>query len=133
MQFAEEHYTRTKDRAEASLFLIPGVVGVALGPKIVGGKPTGTPAIQVYVRNKRGPAAVAPEHLIPASLEGVATDVLDGMFPVAMYSRSRARSVKKRRSGWTASSVVSVGSGRRRVRRGPPSHRHSQARCRSTS
>src|ERR1041384_2127296 len=91
MKFAEEYYTTTKARAEPQLFGIPGVVGVAVGPKIVAGKLTSIPAIQVYVTTKRASANIPSEQLIPTSIEGVDTDVLEGMFPVDMVATIRCR------------------------------------------
>lgn len=91
MRFAEAHYTSAKTRAEPRLFAIPGVVGVAVGPKIIAGKLTSIPAIQIYVTKKRARAELPSEELIPTSIEGVDSDVLEGMFPVEMSATIRCR------------------------------------------
>ncbi|MBB5806371.1 hypothetical protein F4560_006139 [Saccharothrix ecbatanensis] len=54
----------------------PGVVGVDLGEKTVGGRATGVPAIVVFVRRK-GPAA---QFAIPPDVLGVPTDVVEDSF-----------------------------------------------------
>ncbi|MCG8461099.1 MAG: hypothetical protein MI919_32850 [Holophagales bacterium] len=68
---------RAKRRAESSLLERPGVVGVDVGPKIVGGRATELPAIRVYVVAKRD---VPDEEAIPAELEGHSTDVIQTRF-----------------------------------------------------
>lgn len=54
----------------------PGVVGVDIGEKVVGGRPVGVPAIVVYVRRK-GRAA---QFTIPPDVLGVPTDVVEDAF-----------------------------------------------------
>jgi hypothetical protein len=91
MQFAEEHYRAAKRRAERRLFSIPGVVSIAIGPKFVNGMRTTIPAIQIRVERKRARTEVPPADLIPTTIDGVATDVLEGMFPVEMSATVRCR------------------------------------------
>ncbi|MBW4715816.1 S1 family peptidase [Saccharothrix obliqua] len=54
----------------------PGVVGVDIGEKVVGGRGTGVPAIVVYVRRKRS----AARFTIPPDVLGVPTDVVEDTF-----------------------------------------------------
>ncbi|GAA2663136.1 MULTISPECIES: S1 family peptidase [Actinosynnema] len=54
----------------------PGVVGVDIGEKVVGGEPTGRLAIVVYVREK----GAAGRHTIPPDVLGVPTDVVQDTF-----------------------------------------------------
>ncbi len=66
-----------KAKAEARLLKLPGVTGVGVGYKRVGGKKTDTLAIIVYVECKRD---VASEHAIPKEIEGTPTDVVERRF-----------------------------------------------------
>ncbi|GLZ36277.1 hypothetical protein Lesp02_84640 [Lentzea sp. NBRC 105346] len=61
-----------KRRVEDEFLSRPGVIGVDIGEKITGGRPTGRAAIVVYV------CAKGPNHplQIPASVEGIPTDVV---------------------------------------------------------
>ncbi len=54
----------------------PGVVGVDIGEKVVGGVRTGVPAIVVYVQRKRTSA----QFTIPPDVLGVPTDVVEDTF-----------------------------------------------------
>jgi hypothetical protein len=64
---------RTKQAVEQDLLGRPGVVGVGIGYKEVGGKPTDRLAIRVLVEEKRD---VPDEERIPPTIEGYPTDVL---------------------------------------------------------
>lgn len=55
-----------------------GVLLTAVGPKIVNGAPTGTLAIHFVVPQKQAAAALDRGALIPRTLSGYATDVVDG-------------------------------------------------------
>ena len=79
MQLDEAFYSRAKDRAEDALFRISGVYGVALGPKIIAGKLTSKPAIQVFVNRKRPLQELSPEERVPHEIYGVQTDVIEGL------------------------------------------------------
>ena len=68
---------RVKQAAEAELLARPGVTGVDIGFKEVGGKPTGTLAIRVLVAEKK---AVPKTQLIPSTIEGIPTDVIERKF-----------------------------------------------------
>ena len=82
MPLDEEFCRRAKADAEEFLFRIPGVYGVALGPKIIGGKLTSEPAIQVFVRRKRPVAVLPAAEIIPPEIDRLRTDVVDGSSPV---------------------------------------------------
>lgn len=54
---------------------LPGVTQVSFGLKEVGGWPTDDFAVRVYVEEKLPVARLAPEHVVPATVAGVPTDV----------------------------------------------------------
>ena len=68
---------KIKEAAEADLLKRPGVTAVDVGYKYVGGKKTGEIAIRVHVVQKK---AVPPDQVIPATIDGVKTDVLQNNF-----------------------------------------------------
>jgi hypothetical protein len=77
-------YARAKavlPKARARLFAIPGVHAVGLGRKIVSDQFTQEPAIMVFVEQKQPVANLAAEHLIPAEIDGVKTDVYQSEIP----------------------------------------------------
>lgn len=69
-----------KRQVEAQLLRLPGVTGVAVGPKYVGGRRTNQISIRVYVARKR---QVPTEQMIPPSIDGVPTDVIQRRFTPA--------------------------------------------------
>src|SRR6476661_2444110 len=66
-----------KDRAAERLLAIPGVTAVGIGGRERSGEPTGELVIKVFVAGKRPADEVAADHLIPAEIEGVPTDVVE--------------------------------------------------------
>jgi len=64
------------DAATAELMQIPGVVGVGIGLKEIGGEPTDQICFRVYVWEKKSPGEVPAEHRVPAESHGFPTDVL---------------------------------------------------------
>ncbi len=66
-----------KRRVERALLWKANVVGVAVGRKMVGGQPTEEPAIVVLVSHKLPEAQVPQGELIPHTLGGVTTDVVE--------------------------------------------------------
>jgi len=76
--FDPERIARIKRDATARLMANPNVVAVGIGPKLVGGQPTGEPAIRVFVRRKLPADQVPPDELIPPEIDGVTTDVAVG-------------------------------------------------------
>lgn len=72
-----ERAAAVKARVEAELMALPGVTGVATGPKLVAGRRTDTWAIRVYVAQKRD---VEPALALPHEIEGVPVDVIERSF-----------------------------------------------------
>src|SRR2546423_5115452 len=68
---------RIKRAAEEELFAIPGVCGVDVGYKYVGGERTDEIVVRVFVEHKRD---VPAGERIPESIHGVRTDVQQGGF-----------------------------------------------------
>ena len=66
-----------KEAAEADLLSRPGVTGVDVGYKYVGGQKTDQIAIRVHVAEKKD---VPPDQAIPDTIDGVITDVLQNTF-----------------------------------------------------
>ncbi|MFN2109708.1 MAG: hypothetical protein ACK2UI_08610 [Anaerolineae bacterium] len=67
---------RIKQEVEQALLKLPGVTGVDIGEKMVGGLPTGELAIRVYVAEKKPTDAVPVPEQIPAKIQDVPTDVI---------------------------------------------------------
>jgi hypothetical protein len=53
------------------------VVGVGVGERYAGGRPTGVHAITILVRHKLPAVEVPAEHVLPASIDGCRTDVVE--------------------------------------------------------
>ncbi len=70
-------YTRVKDSVAPDLLKRPGVNGVGIGNKRVGGEDTGELAIVVFVSDKRD---VPPDEAIPTEIGGAPTDVVELTF-----------------------------------------------------
>jgi len=66
-----------KEREQEWLFRIPGVTGVGLARKRVGGAFTDTVAIIVYLEKKRPPGEVPDSEQVPSEIEGIPTDVIE--------------------------------------------------------
>jgi hypothetical protein len=66
-----------KSEVETELLKLPGVTGVDVGYKYVGGKKTDVLAIRVYVKKKRD---VPEKEAIPKMIQGVPTDVIERNF-----------------------------------------------------
>src|SRR5215216_60954 len=56
---------------------LPNTVGLGVGVKLVGGEPTGEPALMVSVTQKLPREMLAEDDLIPGELGGMQTDVLE--------------------------------------------------------
>ncbi|MEU7531368.1 hypothetical protein AB0A74_36940 [Saccharothrix sp. NPDC042600] len=65
-----------KRLVEGDFLSRPGVVGVDVGEKVVGGRGTGVPAVLVFVRKKHA----AAQFTIPSEVLGVPTDVVEDVF-----------------------------------------------------
>lgn len=70
-------YTRIKDTVAPDLLKRPGVNGVGIGNKRVGGEDTGELAIVVFVSEKRD---VPSEEAVPTEISGAPTDVVELTF-----------------------------------------------------
>jgi hypothetical protein len=68
---------RIKTEVEGELLKLPGVTGVDVGYKYVGGKKTNTLAIRVYVEEKKD---VSAEEAVPRQIRGIPTDVIQRRF-----------------------------------------------------
>jgi hypothetical protein len=66
-----------KEAAKSSLMSIPGVQGMGVGCKSVGGKPTDELAIIFYVHKKLPLSELSANQLIPPEIEGIKTDVVE--------------------------------------------------------
>jgi hypothetical protein len=73
---SQEELDALHREAEAEFKKLPGVVGVAYGYKLVGGKLTDRLCFRVYVREKKGVAELSPDEVIPPEFKGVPTDVV---------------------------------------------------------
>jgi len=65
-------------RAGDILFKIPGVLSVGLGEKRVNGASTGQLAFSILVLEKKPTSALSPDEIIPATIEGLPTDIVEG-------------------------------------------------------
>src|SRR5436309_2922941 len=70
-----------KEAAEADLLKRPGVTGVDVGYRYVGGKKTDEIVVRVHVAEKKD---VPPDQKIPETINGVKTDVLQNRFELAI-------------------------------------------------
>ena len=68
---------RIKTEVEAELLKLPGVSGVDVGYKYVGGKKTDKLAIRVYVEEKKD---VPEEDAVPKQIRDIPTDVIQRRF-----------------------------------------------------
>ena len=68
---------RVKSQVEADLLKRPGVTGVDIRHKHIGGKKTDVLAIRIYVEKKRD---VSHEDEIPKQIGGIPTDVIERRF-----------------------------------------------------
>src|SRR5260370_37717509 len=77
------------------------IVGVGIGKKIKGGQATGTDAVRVYVNRKFPKAQIPQPQLVPPTIRGVPTDVVEtGRFkaftmpPAPITPRDRWRPIR---------------------------------------
>lgn len=73
----DEHFKNVQQAAVETLFKIPGVRSVAIGPKYSNVHATGEMAIIVGVERKRPASEVPPTQMIPATIDGIKTDVVE--------------------------------------------------------
>jgi hypothetical protein len=72
----QENVTRVKEQHKQALLDKPNVVGVGRGYKVSGGQTTDEESVVILVRQKLPPAALSPAALVPRTLDGVRTDVV---------------------------------------------------------
>lgn len=84
---------QVKEAVEDSLLKLPGVTGVDVGYKEVGGKPTGEVAIRVLVAQKKPPKSVPEDQQIPPEINGVKTDVIERRFVLHQRNRVRVKDI----------------------------------------
>jgi len=77
-----------KEKAEAKLLKLPGVTGVDIGYKEVGGKPTNIIAIRVLVEKKKPDPS--PSEKIPEEIDGHPTDVIERKFELHQFRARKA-------------------------------------------
>lgn len=88
-----EEIKRIKSGTEQKLLQIPGVTGVGVGKKQVGGKKTGENAIIVYVKKKKPLDDIPKDEQIPKTTGGVKTDVVEREF-VLHYLAMRVEDIQ---------------------------------------
>jgi hypothetical protein len=74
-QSPTERVIAIKRAYESELLSKPNVVGVGVGYRQKGGERTDDVALVVMVREKLPPTRLAPDEMIPVSIEGVPVDV----------------------------------------------------------
>ena len=65
-------------------FSTPGVVAVGVGKKITDGKQTDEDAIMIFVKEKKPLRKLDPQDVLPAMIQGIKTDVVQGGKIVAL-------------------------------------------------
>jgi hypothetical protein len=78
---ADAEYLEINDRAWERFRGIPGVHAVGIGAKQVGGRRTSELAIAVFVIAKKSVDQLPEEEVIPSTIEGVRTDVVEMRMP----------------------------------------------------
>ncbi|MCI0564806.1 MAG: hypothetical protein MN733_40585 [Nitrososphaera sp.] len=73
---SQENLEQRYQEAKAQLMRIPGVLWVGYGTKERNGKLTNESALRVYVGEKKAPAELTKEQMIPVEVNGLLTDVL---------------------------------------------------------
>jgi hypothetical protein len=87
---------RVKQGVERELLNRPGVVGVDIGYKEVGGQPTDEIAIRVLVEHKRD---VPDPQAIPTSIEGHTTDVIERKYELHILTAFASETVSRTDTG----------------------------------
>ena len=73
---------RIKAEVEGELLKLPGVIGVDVGNKYIGGKKTNIKAIRILVKEKK---EVSEENCVPEEIQGVPTDVIERSFKLHAF------------------------------------------------
>lgn len=80
MPLALEAIRRLRDTAEPRMLDLPGVTGIDVGRRQIGGVSTSESAIRVYVEKKLPREALPEDQRIPSELEGARIDVIEHTF-----------------------------------------------------
>lgn len=83
--------TETQARHEQALLARQNVVAVATSLKVTGGVPTSERSVTVFVKQKVPEADLAPTDIVPGSVDGVPTDVVEVGPIVAQVFNARVR------------------------------------------
>lgn len=83
--------TEVQGLHEVELLALPNVVGVAASPKMVNGKPTKQWSLTVLVEKKEAPGKLAKAGLVPGTIDGVVTDVIEVGKPEALVFNAHVR------------------------------------------
>ncbi|MCX8004354.1 MAG: S1 family peptidase [Burkholderiaceae bacterium] len=75
--YASARIMEAQQRRELELLQLPNVVGVAPSLKVTGGKPTDRWSLTVLVEKKLPKNKLGREDVVPATLDGVVTDVVE--------------------------------------------------------
>ncbi len=92
MKTSLETALQHKASIEAELLKIPGVTAVDVGYKYVNGKRTDEIAIRVHVAKKK--KTVSQAEMIPAEVNGIKTDVIEGTYEAQLVSKKRAEVIE---------------------------------------
>ncbi|MHA2127836.1 MAG: hypothetical protein ACXACO_21105 [Promethearchaeota archaeon] len=72
-----EEVRKVKEKNESELMKKSGVTGCGIGYKYVDGKKTDELCIVCYVKKKKSEAQLKKKDIIPKTIEGVQTDVVE--------------------------------------------------------
>src|SRR6185369_9301216 len=75
-----------KEKHADQLKRFPNVIGVGVGHEIVGGKRTDRVSIRVYVRKKLPKDQLAPDAILPDTIDGLPVDVIQDEFRIHQQS-----------------------------------------------
>ncbi len=97
----DKYLSRVKASCESELFARDGVTAVGVGRKIKDGQRTGDMCIRIYVAKKLPKTKLSKAQLIPASIDGVPTDVIERRFvanpqPDALKQRMKVDEISAR-------------------------------------
>lgn len=72
-----EHMRRVVESRSKHIMRLQNVNGLGVGFKSTKGVDTGRPSLVVLVERKLPPDTLAPQHLVPESIDGIETDVIE--------------------------------------------------------
>lgn len=96
-----------KATCENEFQALPNVTGVGVGYKIVNGRRTDQVCVRVYVAKKLPLSQLDATHVIPASINGVPTDVIEAEFKMESNGEDNLASRRERRDPMVAG--ISIG------------------------